>query len=72
MEGTVEDGESLRIRLEGSAVPHLLRVYLENAPTKVLHGEEELKEVVDWEYREGEKRLIVRSKVQQNVEYVVE
>jgi alpha-glucosidase (family GH31 glycosyl hydrolase) len=56
----VQEGDTLTIALEGTLVAHLLRVYLENEPGEVLRDEETLKKGVDWEYREGKNRLIVK------------
>lgn len=56
----VQEEETLSISLEGTPVAHLLRVYLERKPEEVLRDGTPLEQGVDWEYREGENRLIVK------------
>jgi len=61
----------LSINIEGVVKPHILRIFSEKKPSEIDCNGGALSEGKDWEYREAENRIIVRSAQAQTVSYTV-
>ena len=56
----VEAGNPMRILLEGTAKPHLLRILLDAPPTRIVRNDLEISEM-SWTWQPESKRLIVKT-----------
>ncbi len=64
-------GAQITVTLEGVVTPHILRIYAEKKPSGIECNGAMLEEGKDWEYREAQHRVIVRSKEKRSMVYVL-
>jgi alpha-glucosidase (family GH31 glycosyl hydrolase) len=66
----VEEGNPMRITMEGTPKPHLLRILLNTCPTRITRNDTELN-TEQWIWKPEEKRVIVRSEAAVSGTYVL-
>jgi alpha-glucosidase (family GH31 glycosyl hydrolase) len=68
----VMNAENLRIALSGKPVRHVLRIFMDEKPLRILRDGKELIEGGDWEYRSVNQRLIIHCNQDIHGDYLIE
>jgi alpha-glucosidase (family GH31 glycosyl hydrolase) len=67
-----ETSEHITVQLGGTVKPHILRIYLEKQPLRILRDGAELEPSGDWQYLVEASRLLVRSDGAESVQYQID